>query len=1445
MRYEILIELNGVKQQLDTYKGDPISLTFNVADVADISSRNSSFSKTIKLPETGNNRLIFGDISDLGVDSSFNPNKKTKCWILVDTAVVFEGYLQLKKVFVDKELDKCDYEVVVYADNDNFFKQLGNKFITDSDYSELNHYWNANVIRSSWTSEWNNGYYYPLIDYGYDWDLGEINGWTTTYNTEVKTKDMFPATNVKYIWNKIFNEAGYTYQSNFLDSEIFTSLYIPFNREKLLRPNTSTASRFSIGRTQSATFSNTSTVTVAGSTIIENDPYYGPIEVSNPVVTKLGTFRIPFNSEASPNGDPDNLYNTTTYEYTAPTDFISERFVCNFDITFRFNVDFNAFTNFSFTNYATTIQFKRSRNPNTGATVSGGYAIPVGGSIAARPFKESSIPGVQFEAAGGTSQQPRRTYGQISTDILDNSTPNLKKLYPGEKVWVEVVYSALNTDIRTTIGNSNLLPPTVIVAGNSYNTTLPVGTVCGTFSGNNKFFNVLNTTVLVDEVIDYNQVLPLNIKQSDFIVSIIKMFNLYVEPSKEYDNQLIIEPRDAYYAAGKIKDWTGKLNIDEDIEEQILGDTQNKKTIWKYKDDKDWYNEDYKNNRGGLSYGEYNFYSSNEFVSGEKKVELTFSPTPLASVNGSTQLVIPKIGKLNNNLWARTEANIRILTKFNSSTNSTWVYGDYQFFSDSSQWNAYTVLTSNGFGNALHPFKVGDYVNVSQTDGGLLKPMLQGNFKIVAIRDTKSIVINIPFSVVGSGASVGGTVTPLDGLLPVATDSDSWSFEGIKYKAYPYLGHFNNPQNPSYDINFGQTNGLYYLEETVTNDNLYSVYWENFINELFDKDSRIITASFYLTPFDIADFRFNDNIYIGDQYYKVNKILNYDPTKEALVKIELIKSKYITIPRAFSNVKPSLPITGAVGSSVPDIKKPPRPTGGLISSGTNTVVGGKNIVVGKDNAVYASKSLVLGASNSVASDTKAYVLGDNNSVEGNSEKTVVIGDNNTISEGVTGSVVFGSGNVVSGSNITLINVNGVTATQSGMTYLGPSFSISQTGDMFYNGATFSAGSQDLETTLGYGNITGAHDIVITTGQKITSDTGSQSIDMNAGSFGNIIELKSMSSIGTEDIISVDPDQYGNLTGISSTNGSDSSITFYSPGNVTSTSTNGLDTSTITIIPTEVRLETPYININNAYNLPVIDGASGDVLTTNGSGVVTWSSSSGISGSGTADRITKWNSSTSITDSSIIDNGVTVDFTTNARLTDGSYSLPSISFVNAPDTGLFYSFQHPAINRLVISAGGATSAIFTPTDVRIQSLITTPGTVNRIVQVSSNGVLTAPSGSTNSIAARTYFEDAVNHYSITATASGTYSINMASANVFNITLVGNTTLDYTNAGEGSYALLIKQDATGNRSLSLAGGGKFIGTSAISIGTASNAKSLIQIMHIGTQSIITSQKNLFNL
>ena len=74
-----------------------------------------------------------------------------------------------------------------------------------------------------------------------------------------------------------------------------------------------------------------------------------------------------------------------------------------------------------------------------------------------------------------------------------------------------------------------------------------------------------------------------------------------------------------------------------------------------------------------------------------------------------------------------------------------------------------------------------------------------------------------------------------------------------------------------------------------------TTYWKKTMDEITDINSKIITAQFYLTPQDIADFKFSDNIYCvidgAGGYYKVNKISNYDPTDTRTTTVELLKTK--------------------------------------------------------------------------------------------------------------------------------------------------------------------------------------------------------------------------------------------------------------------------------------------------------------------------------------------------------------------------------------------------------------------------------------------------------------------------------------------------------------------------------------------------------------------------
>ena len=980
-RFEIIVNINGEQKYINTYDYEPISLNFNIADIQDISSRNSAYSKTIKVPDTRNNRLVFGDIGDLSIlESSFNPNKKTRCWILVDTVVVFEGYLQLRGIIDNQDKDFREYEVVIYAENDNFFSSIGDDFLTDLDFSELNHTYSEENIVKSWTQSWNHGYYYPLIDYGFNWNYEDIryDQQILNSNNYVKIEEMFPATNAKYIWNKIFSEAGFTYESDFLDSDVFEDLYIPYNRGPLVRDVESPEQKFSIG------FTNTFTYSTPGVTISVVGTPGQPFRI-------IPEFRVPFNDENPPNGDPDGLYDTSTFYYTAPAQFIGGRFVCDFDIEFKQGApNWLAKTSAGSGYYATSIVFKRefatngiapAPNPVLGTS---GTVIPTNGSAVPIPFHPNFISNLQY---WGPTNAPNRVTGQISTDILDQLSGIRRKLYPGERVWVEIRYS--------------ITIPFVGIAEIAPNSDLIV------FTTLNKFYWITSPTIVAGDIIPYNQCIPNNFKQRDFIMSIVRMFNLYIEPSKDIEKHFVIEPRDQFYEKGQIKDWTQKLDI-SDIQGQVLGETQNRRTIFKYKNDTDYFNKDYFDIQAGISYGEYDYLLDNDFVKGEKKVEISFSPTPIVQIPDSDLIVIPKIAKLNNNVFEPTTHNVRILTKSRSKTDTSWNFNAYLVNSDTD----YVVLADLTLTTA-HNFSVGDIISVSISGNALLTSI----FTVVSIPSAYQVEINIFGVEVGGGSVTPGSAQAISGL--VTTNSSVFGFEGKKYRAYPYLGHYNNPFEPNYDINFGQVVGYYYDELSTTTNNLFETYYSNFMSEISDKDSRLITAKFYLTALDISDFRFNDNIFINNQYYKVNKIVDYDPGIERTTSVELIKTKFINVPRIQSATASTTENPNNVGNSTTGGIKPTRGNV-LTATNANTIIKGDVMANGKGNIIRGARTLISGSNNTTAT-SDVSVFGNNNKVAGGNTGLVVFGSNNTVDSGAGGSFLFGNSQQLTEENTFMVS----------------------------------------------------------------------------------------------------------------------------------------------------------------------------------------------------------------------------------------------------------------------------------------------------------------------------------------------------------------------------------------------------------------------------------------
>jgi hypothetical protein len=210
---------------LDVKEGTAFPLNFGVADIRDVSKRSGAFSKTITLTGTANNHNLLNHYYDVNIQAgTFNINTLTRCSVIQNGLPVLEsGYLQLIAVnkvqtTVDYE-NEVEYEVLVKDESSDFFTKLGNKELTDLDFTDLNHEYRAINVVNSFVNTQTDGYKYlvPFKD-----------------SNEYLLQDMKPAIYAKTYFDRIFSQAGFSYTWSTLTAAHFDKLIIPFNGEKSL-----------------------------------------------------------------------------------------------------------------------------------------------------------------------------------------------------------------------------------------------------------------------------------------------------------------------------------------------------------------------------------------------------------------------------------------------------------------------------------------------------------------------------------------------------------------------------------------------------------------------------------------------------------------------------------------------------------------------------------------------------------------------------------------------------------------------------------------------------------------------------------------------------------------------------------------------------------------------------------------------------------------------------------------------------------------------------------------------------------------------------------------------------------------------------------------------------------------------------------------------------------
>lgn len=231
---------------LDLYEFDPPKLNFAIEDITDTSTR-SEFTRTFRVPATPNNNEFFETAFSVN-GQDFDVTIKNPAELYVNGSLFKQGELRLNNIYITRENEKIDYEVIFFGVTRNFVSSIGQGTLNELNLSDYNHTLTTQNIVDSWQAYpeggntdglFNGDVLYPLVDFGNTYNgngdvvQGEISNIEgtgrlpfTDQNNALDQLRFKPWVRAKAIWDEIFNEAGFTYTSNFLTSNLFRNLYL-------------------------------------------------------------------------------------------------------------------------------------------------------------------------------------------------------------------------------------------------------------------------------------------------------------------------------------------------------------------------------------------------------------------------------------------------------------------------------------------------------------------------------------------------------------------------------------------------------------------------------------------------------------------------------------------------------------------------------------------------------------------------------------------------------------------------------------------------------------------------------------------------------------------------------------------------------------------------------------------------------------------------------------------------------------------------------------------------------------------------------------------------------------------------------------------------------------------------------------------------------------------
>jgi hypothetical protein len=318
---------------LDIDSDEDISLNFSVSEIKDFSTRKSSSSNSFTLPFTNINNQFFAGLYNVNLATgTFDIYQKTNCQLLVDSLAQIQGYLYIESINLTTET----YSVVIIGETGNLIDELGEKKLQDLDqtwqntfthaltYDNIVNSWDDNITYTGGATD-KSVIKYPFINWGINnkiWTLGGNNTNDIIETTGAIVEEEFkPAMKVATIFDRVFAEAGYSYDSQFFS----TSGFNIYDTYLTLAPQHSVV-KYRVA-----------------------NQAFRAVMSSNQVLALSQDYTLQFDNDSTGQGfDAGGNYDNTTYSYTAPKegtyafrDSIILQELAGEDVDFSFSIAVN------------------------------------------------------------------------------------------------------------------------------------------------------------------------------------------------------------------------------------------------------------------------------------------------------------------------------------------------------------------------------------------------------------------------------------------------------------------------------------------------------------------------------------------------------------------------------------------------------------------------------------------------------------------------------------------------------------------------------------------------------------------------------------------------------------------------------------------------------------------------------------------------------------------------------------------------------------------------------------------------------------------------------------------------------------------------------------------------------------------------------------------------